>query len=317
MIDRRSMMSGLVAATAFATVAEARSPKLMRPFFDRIRKPIGLQLYTLGDDVKGDVDATLARVAKIGFRDLELPQTYGVTPSALKAAADRAGVKFSAIHLADTPNIPATSLSFKSPVQRIVDDLGAMGISDAVLPIVPFPASFKLNPGEGFPAGIARNLAEAGIDHWKRTAARLNERAAELKRAGIRLGYHNHNIEFAPIGGTTGWDVLRNETDPKLVFFEIDVGWIAAAGLDPVTFLNAHKGPVRWLHVKDLKASTKPNFALSMDPTEVGSGKMDWPRVLAAAERAGVGHYYLEQEAPFTMPRIDAAAKGYAFLTKV
>jgi sugar phosphate isomerase/epimerase len=317
MIDRRSMMSGLVAATAFATVAEARTLARKRPFFDRIGKPIGLQLYTLGDDVKVDVDATLARVAKIGFRDLELPQTYGVTPSALKAAADRAGVKFSAIHLADTPNIPATALSFKSPVQRIVDDLGAMGISDAVLPIVPFPASFKLNAGEGFPAGIARNLAEAGVDHWKRTAVRLNERAGELKRAGIRLGYHNHNIEFAPIGGTTGWDVLRRETDPKLVFFEIDVGWIAAAGLDPVTFLNVHKGRVRWLHVKDLKASTKPNFALTMDPTEVGSGKMDWPRVLAAAERAGVDHYYLEQEAPFTMQRIDAAAKGYAFLAKV
>jgi sugar phosphate isomerase/epimerase len=317
MLNRRTLISGMAAATMAATMADARTAARRRPFFERTGKPIGLQLYTLGDDVRTDVDAALAKVAKIGFRDLELPQTYGLAPAALKAAADRAGVKFSAIHLADTPNIPATALSFKSPVQRIADDLGALGVRDAALAIVPFPASFKMNPGESFQAGIARNLAEAGADHWKRTAARLNERAAELKRAGIRLGYHNHNIEFAPVGGTTGWDILRAETDPGLVFFEIDVGWIAAAGLDPAHFLDAHKGRVRWMHVKDLKASTKTNFALSMNPTEVGSGEMDWPKVLAAAERAGVEHYYLEQEAPFTMPRIDAATTGYAFLSKV
>jgi sugar phosphate isomerase/epimerase len=317
MLDRRTLLSGLATATLLAPMVEARTLARKRPFFERVGKPIGLQLYTLGDDVKTDFAATVARVAKIGFRDLELPQTYGLAPAALKAAADRAGVKLSSIHLADTPNIPATALSFKSPVQRIVDDLGAMGIRDMVLPIVPFPATFKMNPGETFQVGISRNLAEAGADHWKRTAARLNERAAELKRAGIRLGYHNHNVEFAPIGTTTGWDILRAETDPGLVFFEIDVGWVAAAGLDPVKFLDALKARVRWMHVKDLKATTKPNFALSMDPTEVGSGEMDWPKVLAAAARAGVEHYYLEQEAPFTMPRIDAAAKGYAFLAKV
>ncbi len=317
MLDRRTLLSGFAAAMLAPSMAEARPQARKRPFFERTGKAIGLQLYTLGDDVKGDVDGTLAKVARIGFRDLELPQTYGLAPAALKAAADRAGVRFSSIHLADTPNIPATALSFKSPVQRIIDDLGAMGIRDMVLPIVPFPANFKIKPDETFQAGIARNLAEAGVDHWKRTAARLNERAADLKRAGIRLGYHNHNIEFAPVGETTGWEILRAETDPRLVFFEIDVGWVATAGLDPVAFLDAHKGRVRWLHVKDLKASTRTNFALSMDPTEVGSGKLDWPNVLAAAERAGVGHYYLEQEAPFAMPRIDAAATGHAFLSKV
>jgi sugar phosphate isomerase/epimerase len=317
MLNRRALLTGLAASAALATMPEALAAARGRGFFKRIGKPIGLQLYTLGDEVKADVDGVLAKVAKIGFRDLELPQTYGLAPAALKAAADRSGLRFSAIHLADMPNMPAEALSLKSPVQRIVDDLGALGIHDAVLPIMSIPASFKMGPGDTFQSAIARALVEAGPDHWKRTAERLNERAAALKPFGIRMGYHNHNVEFAPTGGTTGWDVLVAETDPGLVFFEVDVGWIAAAGRDPVAFLKAHKGRVRWLHVKDLKASTETNFALKMDPTEVGSGKQDWPKILAAAHAVGVEHFYLEQEAPFTMPRIDSAAKGYAFLAKV
>ena len=315
MLNRRALLSGLAASAAVATMPEALAAT--RGFFNRAGKPIGLQLYTLGDDVGKDLDRTLANVAAIGFRDLELPQLFGRTPAELKAAADRAGVNFSAIHLADMPNMPAEALSLKSPVQRIVDDLGALGVHDAVMPIMSIPASFKMGPGDTFQTAISRALAEAGPDHWKHTAERLNERAAALKPFGIRMGYHNHNVEFAPIGGTTGWDILVAETDPKLVWFEVDVGWIAAAGLDPAAFLGRHKGRVRWLHVKDLQASTQTNFALRMDPTEVGSGKQDWPGILAAAQAAGVEHYYLEQEAPFAMPRIDAAAKGFAFLAKV
>ncbi len=317
MLNRRTLLSGLAASAALATMPEALAKPHSAGFFKRAGKPIGLQLYTLGDEVKADVEGTLAKVAKIGYRDLELPQTYGLTPAALRAAADRAGLRFSAIHLADMPNMPPEALSLKSPVQRIVDDLGALGIHDAVMPIMSVPATFKMQAGDTFQSAIARALAEAGPDHWKHTAERLNERAAALKPLGIRMGYHNHNVEFAAVGSTTGWDILAAETDPKLVWFEVDVGWIAAAGRDPAAFLAAHKGRVRWLHVKDLKASTKTNFALQMDPTEVGSGKQDWPKILAAAQAAGVEHYYLEQEAPFAMPRIDAAAKGFAYLAKV
>jgi sugar phosphate isomerase/epimerase len=141
--------------------------------------------------------------------------------------------------------------------------------------------------------------------------------AAALKAAGITVGYHNHNVEFGPVGKTTGWHILLAECDPALVKFEIDLGWIAAAGRDPAKFLDGLKGRVRWLHVKDLKASTKPNVALQMDPTEIGSGIQDWPRILKAAKRAGAEHYYVEQEPPFTMARIEAVRKSYGFLAGV
>jgi sugar phosphate isomerase/epimerase len=317
--NRRFFLSGLAVAGAMAMhngpALAAKSLVKGKGFFNRIARPIGLQMYTLGDEPAKDIDGTLAKVAAIGYRDLELPQLYGKTPAELKAAAERAKVTFSCIHLSAMPNIPATALSMMSGSQRIVDDLGVLGIKDVVLPIMLLPADFKPAAGETFQAAIARAMVEAGADTWKRTAALLNEKAAALKPHGIRVGYHNHNLEFAPVGNTTGWDILAHETDKTLVKFEIDVGWIAAAGLDPVAFLGANKGRVRWLHVKDIQATTKTNFALTMDPTEVGSGKQDWAHILPAAYRAGVEHFYLEQEAPFTMARMDSAAKGYAYLT--
>lgn len=313
-LSRRDLMSGLVAAGAIAMQERPLSAANTKLFFERIRKPIGLQLYTLGDDFATDIDGMFAKVAAIGFRDLQLPQLFGQAPAELKAAGDRAGVKFSCVHLAATPNTPATALSMLSSTQRIVDDLGALGANGGVMPIMLFPKDFKLQQGEDFRAALSRALITGGVDTWKRTAALLNEKAAALKPHGIQIGYHNHNMEFAPIGKTTGWEILASETDKSLVKFEVDIGWVAAGGLDPVAFLNKYTGRVRWLHVKDVQRSTKTNYALQMDPTEVGSGKQDWARILPAAYKAGVEHFYVEQEAPFTMVRIDAAAKGFGYL---
>jgi sugar phosphate isomerase/epimerase len=306
-----------MAASAIGLAAGSASAKARPLFFQRIGKPIGLQVYTLGDEIAKDLEGGFARLAAMGYRDLELPNLLGKKPAELRAAADKAGLRISSIHLSMNGNEPPAMLSMLSSPQRIADDLGTLGAISGVLPIAPFPKGFSVNKGEDMKAAIGRNFAAAGEDHWKRAAAKLNEKGAALKPYGIALGYHNHNVEFAPIGNTTGWDVLVKETDPSLVFFEVDLGWIAAAGLDPADFLRRHAGRVRWLHVKDLKASTRTNFALGMDPTEVGSGKQDWVRILSAAEKAGVHNYYVEQEPPFAMARFDAAAKSAAFLSKL
>jgi sugar phosphate isomerase/epimerase len=315
-IERRALLAGLAASGLAATMPAIAGAKRMS-FFDRIKRPIGLQLYALGDEPAKDLDGVLSKLATIGYRDLELPGLLGKTPAVLKAAADRAAVSYSCIHLAAMPNMPVDALSLLSPVQRIVDDLGVLGLKQAVLPIMLLPDDFKMKTGEGFPAAIARSLSEAGPDIWKRTAALLNEKATLLKPHGISLGYHNHNVEFLALGKTTGWDILARETDKKLVSFEIDIGWLGAAGIDPVAFLKRHSGRVRQLHVKDVKASAKVNYALLMDPTEVGSGKLDWARILPAAHKAGVKHFYVEQEPPFERARMDAAALSFAYLSKL
>jgi sugar phosphate isomerase/epimerase len=315
-MNRRTLLKG-IAMTGFVTATGASDAATRKGFFERVKLPIGLQLYTLGDEPAKDLDSVLGKVSAIGYRDLELPSLFGKTPAVLKAAADRAGVRFSCIHLAAMPNATAENLSLLSETQRIVDDLGVLGLKQAVLPIMLFPASFKPNQGETFQAALARSLAAEGEDIWRRTAALLNAKAAALKPHGISLGYHNHNVEFLPIGKTTGWEILAREADPKLVSFEIDVGWLGAAGVDPVAFLKRHSGRVRQLHVKDIMPTTKVNYALAMDPTEIGSGKLDWARILPAAHKAGVRNFYVEQEAPFAIPRMDAVAKSHSFLAKL
>jgi sugar phosphate isomerase/epimerase len=257
-------------------------------------------------------------VAQIGYRDIELPGLYGLPPADIKAAADQAGLIVSSLHLPATTLSGAAALTLQSDPQQVADSLNALGVSQAIVPIALFPAGLKFGGGQDdFQKTLAQAYAAAGADIWKQTAQLLNERAAALKPLGISVGYHNHNIEFAPVGATTGWDIIAQETDPDLVKFEIDVGWLGAAGIDPAAFLRKYSGRVGWMHVKDLKSTSPVNYALSMEPVEVGAGKLDWPDILAAADAAGVTHFYVEQEPPFEMPRMEAITRSYQYLSQL
>lgn len=313
-IRRRSLLGSLAAAGAIAMFDGTAAAMPRKTFFRRIGLPIGLQVYTLGEEAGRDLDATFGQVAAIGYREIELPSLYGRKSPDIRAAADRAGLTISSIHI---PAQGSSGFSLGGAPTEIAETVAGLGAKRAVVPIAPFPARLERQPGESHQSALGRSFAAAGADHWHRTAATLNERGAALKRLGIALGYHNHNIEFAPIGATNGWDILVRETDPALVHFEIDVGWIATAGLDPVRFLRQHRGRVAQLHVKDVAAGNTANFALSMKPAEVGSGTLDWAKILPAAYAAGVRHFYVEQEPPFTMPRIEAARKSHNFLARL
>ncbi|WP_227711137.1 sugar phosphate isomerase/epimerase family protein [Novosphingobium ovatum] len=316
LINRRGLLAGMGAAGVVAATPAWAGPARKTPFFKRIGKSIGLQLYTMGDAPQKDLPGTLARLAKIGYREIELPGFYGRSAKDLRAVADKAGVRFTCTHLGLPGPFAQPGLNLMSPVNELADALHTLGIRQAVLPMPLLPADFKPTPGGDFRTILTQALQAAGPDNWKRQAALLNERAAALKPLGIDLGYHNHNMEFAPIGNTTGWDVLLAELDPKLVFIELDLGWVTAAGRDAATELGKLKGRVRMVHMKDVKPSTQTNFSLMQDPTEVGSGKLDWKRILPATVAAGVRNYYVEQEPPFEMDRFDAVKKSHDFLSR-
>jgi sugar phosphate isomerase/epimerase len=308
------MLATAFAAGGVSMIDSATLAAVRKPFFGRVGLPIGLQIYTLGDEPAKDLSGTFARLAAIGYRDIELPSLYGKPAQEFKTAADAAGLTISALHVPAAPIAGPSTGTLQETPEKIAETLTALGCKNAVVPIMLLPPGFRPAAGETFQTAIARAMAAAGADIWKRTAALLNEKAAPLKSMGINLGYHNHNLEFAAVGKMTGWQILAKETDPSLVTFEVDVGWIAAAGLDPVEFFKTHKGRVRQMHVKDLQATTKTNYALSMDPCEVGAGKLDWAKILPAAHKAGVRNFYVEQEPPFTMTRMDAAKKSYNYL---
>lgn len=314
--SRRSLLATMAAGGAFAMVQGPSATAASQPFFKRVGVPVGLQTYTLGDEPSRDLEATFDRIAAIGYRDLELPNLYGRKPAEVRQAADRAGLKISSLHLPAARG-PGAGLMMTSPPSEIADSLGALGARRAVMPIMLFPENFRPQAGETFQAAIGRSVAAAGEDLWKRTAAMLNERGGALKPLGVQVGYHNHNVEFAPIGDTNGWEILVKETDPALVSFEVDTGWVATAGLDPVAFLKQHSGRVAQLHVKDVAATNTVNYALSMQPAEVGSGKLDWARILPAAYASGVRHFYVEQEPPFAIPRMESITRSYGYLSKL
>lgn len=308
-LSRRGLLAAGAATLGAAWTTGAAAAQA--PFFQRHKLPVGIQLYTLGPDLQKDLDAQLATVAKIGFKSVELAGYLGRTPAELRAAFDKAGLVCPSAHISPKG---ANGPSFSGDLAKLADELHVIGVKAAIMPILYIP--------DRLGADLRKAGAQMTADDWKWNADFLNEKAAVLKKAGIATGYHNHNFEFAPLkdgkgGDTTGMEILLKGTDPNLVTFEMDVGWVTAAGKDPFALLKAHPHRFTQMHVKDIKASTKPNFVLQQDPTEVGAGMIPWTKLLPAAYAAGVRGFYVEQEPPFAHSRLESAKISFDYLAKV
>jgi len=311
------VLGGITAALS-AGVTGAAFPAARRGFFARHRLPVGVQAYTVAEAVGRDPVAAFARLAAIGFREVELPGLLRRTPAELRAAADAAGLRIAALHLGAAGGPGNSGLDIASSADRISTCLSTLGADAAILSMMPLPAGFRPATGERYTVALARAIGQAGPDHWRRTADLLNRAAAALRPSGMVVGYHNHNVEFADMGGnTTGFDLLVRETEAGAVFFELDAGWVATAGRDPVRTVSSLRGRVRWMHVKDVAADTRANTALETSPVEVGGGTIDWARLLPVAYRAGVRHFFVEQEPPFRLERFASLERSYAYLANL
>jgi sugar phosphate isomerase/epimerase len=315
-LTRRSAMGlGLAAAGLAAGAARGAGAG---PFFKRTGLPVGLQLYTLGPDLRADLDGQLGQVAKIGYRTVEMAGYLGRTPQELRAAFDKAGLACPSAHIQGRRGGPDPSLE---DLDRLIADAHVIGIKRIVLPMFPVPdrPELKQKPGEATLAYRTRMADGITADDWKATADLLNAKGKVLKAAGLTMGYHNHNIEFAPLsakngGETNGLEILLKNTDPALVTFEMDVGWVVAAGHDPFALLKGHPGRFKQMHVKDVRATTKANFAFQQDPADIGAGIIDWKRLLPAAHAHGVRDFFVEQEAPFEKPRMESVRIDFGYL---
>jgi len=129
----------------------------------------------------------------------------------------------------------------------------------------------------------------ASLDDYRRVADKFTRGAESAAKADLRFAYHNHDIDFAPIDRRLPFDVLLEATDPKLVGFELDLYWIVRSGQDPLRYFNRWPGRCKLVHVKDTRGAPEHRM------TEVGSGIIDWPPLLARARSAGVEHFIVEQ----------------------
>jgi sugar phosphate isomerase/epimerase len=293
-ITRRHL---LAASAALAATRAAAAP---RPFFRSHRLPIGLQLYSVGAELRRDFDGTLKAVADIGYRTVETAGYAGRTPREMRAAFDAHGLACASAHVQARGNGPEPTLS--GDLGRLAADMHVLGARHVVMP------SFLVPQGKTLRSPLT-------AEDWQATAAFLNKAGAGLRREGLQFAYHNHNPEFAPLGQGTALDLLLRETDPALVQFEMDAGWVVAAGADPMALLKAHPGRFRMMHVKDVAKGVEPNFAFRVQTTAVGAGIIDWKRLLPAAYAEGVGEFFVEHEPPFTRPVLEMLRESFVNLS--
>ncbi len=313
-ITRRAFLASAAAVSCVATTAGYAAPAWPRRFFAGHHLPIGLQLYTLGDAPYRDLEGTLQTVAGIGYRTVESVGNMKRTAAEFRAALDRAGLTCPSAHVPLQPDA-AGGPSLAGEVGKLAADMHRLGVQYVVVPIFAVPQRLGgPRKGEDGIAFLSRAGGEMTADDWQRLAAQLNQKGTALRREGLRLAYHNHNVEFARHGSGTAYDLLLENTEPGVVWFEMDVGWVAAAGVDPIRLLRAHRNRFRLMHIKDLEASTVANNSFRMNPADVGSGTLDWKTILPAAYDAGVRYYYVEQEPPFAGSRMDAARADYEYL---
>ena len=313
-LSRRTLLALASSAAGSALLPPSVSAASNQPFFKRVKLPIGLELYTVAKEAAADLDDTFARIAQIGYKEVEVSSYYGHTAAQIRAACDRHGLLCRSLHAQGQATRAPEDASF-TDLPKVIDDARILGAQYVVLPMLPLRLNFKSSTMtmQTFMDAV-RSVTE---DDWKACAALLNDKGEQLARAGLKIAYHNHNIEFAPIGKTTPYEILMKETHPSLVTFELDVGWVASAGLDPVALLNQYKGRFQLMHVKDLKATTKPNYTIQTDPADIGAGTLDWKKLLPTAYEAGVRHFLVEQEPPYVDGGLTAAENGYRYLSQL
>jgi sugar phosphate isomerase/epimerase len=188
----------------------------------------------------------------------------------------------------------------REEISRVIDQLKGYGFQYAVHPFV-------------------QQEDRGGPDAIKVLADKLNALGEICHAAGIQCAYHNHAFESAPAGDRTLFQMLIDNTDKKLVGFEVDCFWISVAGGDPAGFIRKLSGRVPLVHLKDKEQGTAQRFNESVPRTafkEVGNGVLDWPAILRAAAAAGAQHYFVEQDQTPGDP-IESLRQSYSYLSKL
>ena len=262
---------------------------------------LGVQLYPLARELAADFDGTLARVAAIGIRRVEVP-------SFILGGREWAHVR----QRLDAHDLICPSVHF-SLIELLQNSSGCAAAAHlagaafvvCAAPWIRDPTKVRnANPKDPFAFFLAA-IASMDLDDWRWTAEQLNRVGAALKANGLPLAYHSHNFEFTRFGDVVAYDELLRSTDADLVKFELDCGWATIAGFDPVRYLDEHPGRFPLLHARDYMRGFRPTTTLDVTmlqsshgpvPAVLGEGAVDYRAVVAAARRAGTVECFIERE---------------------
>lgn len=262
--------------------------------FGTKKRNIGLQLYSLRESLPKDVKGVLEQVAKAGFKEVE---TYGF--SAKDVFFGTSAKDFKAILSDNGLKAPSGHYDFSSFIDKNNSDFLKASIETA-----------NILGSEYLTIPWLSESVRTNADGYKKTALKINEAAILCKDAGLKLAYHNHDFEFKTFGNTTGYEILLNETDKKLVDFELDLYWAVRSGNNPLKLFKENPGRFTMWHVKDMdKTDPKLN-------TEIGKGTIDFKAIFAEAKLSGMKHFFVEHETNYYPNPIESVKTSCAYVEK-
>ncbi len=222
-----------------------------------VNKPIGLQLYSVRNLLPKDFDGTLHQLSAAGYKEVEAAGYYNKTAAEFRHSMDQAGLRCVSTHH------PLGVL--RPQLDELIEYGHALGLDYMIC-----SSSVRRDPSLKGPLTL---------DDWRWVASEFNRIGEKVKAAGMTFGYHNHVPEFGTENGVVFYDELLKRTDPKLVVFELDCGWISASGHDPIAYLG--KTPERFplLHVKDMAKGPDGKF----HSVVMGHGVVNYHPILRAA----------------------------------
>ncbi len=264
---RVTLFSTLLICLGVACNSFAQSGNLLFP-----QMP-GVVSYTYRKYFEKDVPATLDTVKARGFTDIEFSNLFGKTATELRVMIDERGIKCSSFGVSYEVLVNQTAL-----VAKNAKELGAQYVRVAGMP---------------HKGALTFDEMQKAINDFNRIGKILKE------QYGLTFVYHNHGFEFQPYKDGTLYDYMMQQTDPKYVSFELDILWAYFPGQDPAQLLNKYGSRYKLMHLKDLKKGVKGDFSggTSQDnDVALGTGQIDLPAILKAAKKAGIEHYYIEDE---------------------
>ncbi len=227
---------------------------------------IGVQLYMLRAAMRTDPEGTVARIAELGYREVEWWGNWGRTPAQVRAMLDANGLTAPSAHV------------------------GIEALQDERL-VATLDAAATIGHRTLVVASTAANQ-RGSADAWKRIGGILSDAGRAAAGRGIRTGYHNHDYEFVQHDGQTALDILVGASDPAVVDLEVDCYWAHKAGVDPIGLIRRHRERVTMLHLKDGTA------APDVRETELGAGVIPWRALLEVALSQRVTHVFVERDEP-------------------
>ncbi len=280
MINRRSFLaitSGALAMAGFEAGSGSKSVKAAK------LNKLGVQLYTVRNEMSKDFEGSLRKIAAIGYKQVEFAGYFNRTPQQVREILNRYGL--------ESPSVHVPLYEIQTRLDKAIETAKIIGHNLIVCP--------WLDPNN-----------HKSMDDFKRHAATFNKAAEVCKNAGIEFAYHNHDFEFIPFDGKLPFDFLLAETDKNLVKFELDLYWVTKAKKSPIDYIKKNPGRFVAFHVKDMDNTPKGAF------TEVGRGVINFKEIFAQSKQAGVKYFIVEQDETPGSP-FDSIKTSFDYMKKL